>query len=375
MLLLALCLLFAPHAEGSEPGIVALRGSVRIQGLDAPVYDKNGDVRHAPASLTKVMTVLLAVESGRLDEPVTISQRATAAGGASIYLRPESKWTLRDLVYAAQLVSANDAAAAIAEHLGGSIEGFVAVMNARAAALGMHNTNFVNPHGMPHASQYSTAHDLTLLALTAAANPQFVEVAVTRRHVTASGTALVNQNRLLDEYSGLIMGKTGYTDAAGQCFVVVAERGGLRVASAILGSQGQAIWSDSAALLNYGFANYRNNVLFRPRQTLGLQDVALSGKVIVVSTEGYEFVTARGESPATRIEIHPYRPLWPPLRPGDIVGEVVVQVESQRTVVPLTVAYHVPLFTPERLKVAGVAGGLLLLYLAGSAIVTRRRRS
>lgn len=375
MLLLALCLLFAPYAEGSEPGIVALRGSVRIQGLDVPVYDKNGDIRHAPASLTKVMTVLLAVESGRLDEPVTISQRATAAGGASIYLRPESNWTLRDLVYAAQLVSANDAAAAIAEHLGGSIEGFVAVMNARAQALGMHNTNFVNPHGMPHASQYSTAHDLTLLALTAAANTQFVEVAVTRRHVTASGTALVNQNRLLDEYSGLIMGKTGYTDAAGQCFVVVAERGGLRVASAILGSQGQAIWSDSAALLNYGFANYRNNVLFRPRQTLGLQDVALSGKVIVVSTEGHEFVTARGESPATRIEIHPYRPLWPPLWPGDIVGEVVVQVESQRTVVPLTVAYHVPLFTPERLKVAGVAGGLLLLYLAGSAILTRRRRS
>ena len=375
LLLLVLSLCMTPQAEGAEPDIVALRGSVRIQGIDFPVYEKDGDVRHAPASVTKVMTILLALESGRLNEMVTVSQRATAAGGSSLYLQPGSQWIMRDLVFAAQLISANDASAAIAEHLGGSIEGFAAMMNARALELGMVNTNFVNPHGMPHAEQYSTANDLALLALAAAANPQFREIATTRRHVTANQTALATQNKLLGEYRGLVIGKTGYTDAAGQCFLVVAEREGLVVASVILGSQGQAIWSDSEALLDFGFAGYRRNVLFRARQTLGVVDVALSGKVIVVAAEGYEFVSARNERPATRVDVYPYKPLWPPLRPGDIVGEAVVQVAGQRTVVPLTVANHVPLLTPERVKMAGVVAGLLLFYALGSAIVTRRRRS
>jgi D-alanyl-D-alanine carboxypeptidase (penicillin-binding protein 5/6) len=373
ILLLLLCLLLTPQAEGAEPEIVALRGSVRIEGLDFPVYDKNGDVRHAPASLTKVMTILLALESGRQQEIVTVSQRATAAGGSSLYLRPGSEWTLLDLIYAAQLISANDAAAAIAEHLAGSIEAFAELMNNRARDLGMMNTHFVNPHGMPHADQYSTAHDLSILALVAARNKQYVEISTTRRHVTANQISLVNQNKLLGEYRGLIIGKTGYTDAAGQCFVTVAEREGLKVASVIMGSQGQNIWTDTELLLDYGFANYRKNILFRPKQTLGVVDVAFSGKVIVVATEGYEFVSPRSERPSTRIDLYPYPSLWPPLKPGDLVGEAVVQVAGKRTVVPLTVANHVPLLTPERLKISGVVGGLIMIYAVGSAIVTRRR--
>ncbi|HSL93916.1 MAG TPA: serine hydrolase, partial [Bacillota bacterium] len=371
ILLMVLCLLvMIPQVAAAEPAIVALRGSVRIQGLGFPVYDKDGDVRHAPASVTKVMTILLALESGRLDETVTVSQRATTAGGSSLYMRPGSQWSMLDLIYAAQLISANDAAAAIAEHLGGSIEGFAVMMNAKALELGMLNTNFINPHGMPHKDQYSTAHDLTLLALAAARNPQFIEISTTRRYVTANQTALANQDKLLGEYRGLVIGKTGYTDAAGQCFLVVAEREGLRVAIVILGSQGQNIWSDSVLLLDHGFDNYRNNVLFRPRQTLGVVDVAFSGKVIVVAAAGYEFVSSRNERPPTRVELYPYPSLWPPLKPGDLVGEAVVLVDGKRSVVPLTVASYVPLFTPERLKISGVVGGLILLYAVGSAIVT-----
>lgn len=372
LLCLLLCTLPAGTAQALD--IVALRGSVRIEGIEGPVFEKAGDVRHSPASLTKVMTILLALESGRLEERTTISHRAAASGGSSLYLQPGSEWLIRDLVYAAQLISANDASAAIAEHLGGSLEGFADMMNERARQLGMLNTNFVNPHGMPHNQQYSTANDMTLLGLAAAAMPEFVEIATTRRYQTENSTALANQNKLLGSYEGLILGKTGYTTQAGQCFVVVAERGGLRVASAIMGSEGQNIWSDSEALLDYGFANYRRTVLFRNRQTLGVVDVPLAGPTIVVATAEYSFVSSAYGRPDAKFEIYPYEALWPPLRPGDIVGEVVVRVGGQVTVLPVTVAHYVPLFTPQRLKAALAASVVFVMYVTAAVYATKRRK-
>ncbi len=236
------------------------------------LYDDTNDIvldgvetdrSRAMASTTKMMTALLAVESGRLDETVTVSSRAVSIGEASIGLVAGERLPLEDLVYAFLLRSGNDAATAAAEHLGGSVESFVAMMNARAGELGMDETSFANPHGLDHPDHYSSPRDLLTLIQALADNPQLASMlTVTRRPIpdAPDGTVRVAEttNRLLTTYRGVFGGKTGFTFQAGLVFAGGAEREGRRLYVVVMGSEGPgAHLADAAALLDHGFEDLK----------------------------------------------------------------------------------------------------------------------
>src|SRR3990172_91439 len=178
------------------------------------------------------MTALLALERGQLDRLVRVDVDASQLGYSSVMgLRPGEELTLEDLLYGLLLPSGNDAALAVAGHLGGSVARFVDLMNQRAAELGLVNTHFANPHGLDAPEHYSSAADLVRLARTAMANPTFAKIVSTRERTVRGKLAtyeLRNTNRLLGTYPGVDGVKTGSTDAAGQCLVAAAQRGGGR---------------------------------------------------------------------------------------------------------------------------------------------------
>ncbi len=221
------------------------------------VWARRPDLRLPPASLTKVMTALLAIERGRLDEVVTVSPAAAAETGTRLGLAPGDRMRAAELLAAALLGSANDAARALAEHLAGSERQFVERMNARAQALGMRDTHFANATGHDQRGHYSTARDLALLAEAALRDAIFSElVAVVRVTVrTADGKrvfTLENKNEMVGRYRGVIGVKTGYTQAAGPCLIALAERGQTRVLLVMLNAPNR--WWDGVAMLDSAFA-------------------------------------------------------------------------------------------------------------------------
>jgi serine-type D-Ala-D-Ala carboxypeptidase (penicillin-binding protein 5/6) len=220
------------------------------------------DERRALASTTKIMTALLAIEHGDLDRLVTVSSRAASVGEASIGLVAGEQVPLRALVAALLVRSGNDAATAVAEAVGGSVEGFVRLMNERAAELGLENTSFANPHGLDAADHYSSAADLLALSLVAMENPEFARYAESRKiAIRDSPTGIrrvaTSTNRLLETYDGAIGVKTGFTSRAALVMVAAAERDGRRLYAVVMGSGGRGgHFDDAAALLDYGFSEF-----------------------------------------------------------------------------------------------------------------------
>ncbi len=220
------------------------------------LYAKNENARLPMASTTKIMTALLAIESGRMDETVRVPDAAIGTEGSSMYLQTGETLTLSDLVYGLMLRSGNDAAVAIALLLDGSTEAFAERMNARAQALGLLDTHFVTPNGLHDPDHYTTAHDLALLSAAALENPVFAGIVRTEYIRTAGSNphTLKNKNRLLWEYEGGIGVKTGYTKAAGKCLVFAAERGGMKLVGAILNCP--SMWDTAKRMLDDGFSRF-----------------------------------------------------------------------------------------------------------------------
>lgn len=348
------------------------RAALVTPGTADALWTRAAATRHAPASLTKVLTAVLAIESNRLEDQVVVSQRAAAVGGSALHIRAGEQYSLRDLLYATMLISANDASAAIAEHIGGSLAEFNDMMNARAAELGLSNSRFANAHGLPDRGQFSTAGDLARLGLHAASLPQFLAVAGRERHTMANGRVLVNQNRLLGTLPGVVAGKTGFTDEAGHCLLIIAKRDNLTLVSVVLGAQGQAMWSDTTTLLEHGFATFTREVLIRQRQTLGVVDIPLAGQVLLVAENELARTITRAAKGVYSTELHVKPRLFPPLRRGSRLGEAIVRQGDQEVGrVYVTVPAHVPLFTHMRLL---VAAGLAALGVGLSLIVRRRKR-
>ena len=221
------------------------------------------DVPRPMASTTKMMTALLAIESGRLDETVTVSQRAADIGEAEIGLQAGERVPLSMLVHALMIRSGNDAAMATAEHLAGTVEGFVAMMNARAAELGMTATTFANPHGLDEVGHASSPRDLLTLGMAGMEHPEFAEMAQMSSYRISDapdGTPRVAEatNALLTTYRGAFGVKTGFTFQAGLVIVAGAERDGRRLWAVVMGADGPgAHFSDAARLLDHGFERLR----------------------------------------------------------------------------------------------------------------------
>lgn len=254
----AACLLPWNALAGTmDPPRITAKSAIIVDAHTGSVlWSQDPDDRLPPASTTKVMTAILALESGRLREPVEASPEACMAAPSKVNLRPGQRLMLEDLVYAILLNSANDASIAIAEHLSSSVSAFGERMTARARLLGATRTNFVNPHGLTQDGHYSTARDLATIFRYALAVPKFREVLSTKAVVvgvenSTRRIALRSHNRLLDSYRIPVIGKTGYTVAAKKCFVGAGNYGGREVIVALMGSRD--LWGDARRLLEYGF--------------------------------------------------------------------------------------------------------------------------
>ena len=261
--------LLLPHTASAEQDAdVPAQAAYLIEANSGRVlYAKNENTRLPMASTTKIMTALLAIESGRLSETVTVPEEAVGTEGSSMYLRVGEQIPLRDLVYGLMLRSGNDAAVAIACFLDGGTEAFAEHMNARAAELGLRDTHFVTPNGLHDANHYTTARDLAILGAAALREPAFSEIVSTQYRTTEGSIphTLKNKNRLLWEYEGAIGVKTGYTKAAGKCLVFAAERGEMKLVGAILNCP--TMWNTAKTLLDRGFSGYRIG-LFLSRETV-----------------------------------------------------------------------------------------------------------
>lgn len=225
----------------------------------AMIASQSADSERSIASVTKIMTGLLVLERANLDDEVVISGAAAATGEKEIDLVAGETVTVRDLFKALMVHSANDAATALAEHIGGSVSGFVAMMNERAAELGLEHTHFANPHGLDAPGHYSSANDLLLIARTAMEYPLFADSVRSTTLVFPSapdGTIRTGSstNLMLDEYEGMLGVKTGFTFQALLTFVGAAERDGRRIYVIVLGSEGvRGHFADARLLLDYAF--------------------------------------------------------------------------------------------------------------------------
>jgi len=230
------------------------------------LYQKDPDLRLSPASTTKVVTAILALESGhKLSETITVSKAATRVPASKLYLRPGQTITIEHLLYGILLSSANDASMVLAEGVAGSGERYTELMTKKAHDIGAVNSHFTNPHGLTAPEHYSTARDLAILFRYAMKNPTFRQIIQTKiSSVTSNSTvkkrtvvrriSVRNHNRLLWNFDGAIGGKTGYTFAAQKCFVGAVARNGVTLIVSILGARDQ--WGDTKKLLEYGFDNY-----------------------------------------------------------------------------------------------------------------------
>lgn len=294
------------------------------------LYEKEKDEQLPPASTTKILTAIMAIESGRLDEIVTVGTNPTLVEGTSVYLTDGEKVKLRDLVRAALLHSANDAALAIAEYLGGSVQDFAVMMNAKAKSLGAVNSNFVNPHGLSQEGHYSTAYDLALIGRYAMCNETFrqmVEAKILDWEGQAWQTRLININRILWSYEGANGVKTGYTKEARYTIVASAARDNRTYLAVVLGSPGNLIYQDAEALLDYGFKNFQELELASPQTIAAAVEVNRGQKLELVPKE--DFSLSLPQESIMKVESRVILNNLPQeIAQGDMVGQMVFLVNG-----------------------------------------------
>lgn len=289
------------------------------------LYEQNADRKMLIASTTKIMTALVAIENDTLSDVVTV-KRSHMAEGSSMYLKEGERLTLETLLYGLLLCSGNDAALAIADHVGGGVDNFVDMMNAKAKELGMTGTSFANPNGLDDEKHYSTARDMAKLAAAAAENETFVRICSTRS-VSVGGRVMSNHNKLLGMVEGCIGMKTGYTKAAGRTLVSCAQRDGQRLAAVTL--QDGNDWLDHSAMLEYGFQTYPaqrfltvGEVVRRVRVE-GCDGAAMD----LAAADSFSWPLAQGEKVETRWEVP--NSLKAPLSAGDVAGQAVFVLNGQ----------------------------------------------
>ena len=217
----------------------------------------NENSRLPMASTTKTMTALIVLEHCRLDELVSVPSEAVGTEGSSMYLKYDEVISVEDLLYGLMLLSGNDAAVALAIHVGGSIEGFAELMNDKAKEMGFKDTHFVTPNGLHNNDHYTTAYELALIGAEALKNDDFRTIVSTQYHTSTTGSitrTMKNKNALLWDYEGAIGIKTGYTMAAGRCLLFAAERDGMTLVGAVMNCR--PMFEAAEELMNYGFSNY-----------------------------------------------------------------------------------------------------------------------
>jgi len=296
------------------------------------LFEHNADARVFPASTTKIMTLVVALEAvqqGRasLDALATASSGAAGLGGTQVFAAPGEAFSLRDWLTAVTVGSANDASVVVAEHIAGSEERFVAMMNERASQLGMAGTRFANPHGLHHDDHYTTAKDMAILARHAVTVPDLLSFTRIYRTTFRHGTfALANFNRLLRTYVGSDGLKTGHTSQAGFCLVATASRDGSRFIAVTMRAPSAAARNrDIARLLDHAFAHYRSLPVADRGQVLGISRVykGLYEQVDVIAPSAFGITLEKGKEHGVEKHVT-IRPAVAPVAAGQVLGEVVL---------------------------------------------------
>ncbi|TCL71604.1 D-alanyl-D-alanine carboxypeptidase (penicillin-binding protein 5/6) [Hydrogenispora ethanolica] len=324
------------YVPGYEQGPRVRAGAAIIieAKTGAILFAKNAEQRRAPASTTKMMTAIVALEKGNLNRTVTISRRAAAVPGSSIPIRAGERVLLKELLKGMMLESGNNGSVAVAEGVAGGVDPFIELMNRKAKEIGALQTNFRNPHGLRAPSHYTTALDLALIARYGLANPKFAAL-VSRKTATlqklgGKDEKLWNTNRLLWSFQGADGVKTGTTNEAGYCLVASATREGQRYIAVVLNSGDR--WGDCARMLEYAFTEFTTVQIANTRKALARVSVAggRPRQVLVYPRANLFAVVRKGQEGLVRAQLTLIpQPVRAPLHPGQALGKIGYRFQDQ----------------------------------------------
>ncbi len=334
LVLLLPCL---PAAALSEDEIASPSAILMDADSGKILFEKNAHEQRPCASITKVMTLLLvmeALDSGRihLDDTVTASAHAASMGGSDIWLEEGEQMTADDMIKATAVASANDAAVALAEHIAGSEDDFVVMMNDRAKELGMEETVFLNCNGLDEDGHVTSAYDVALMSCALLQHEKIFDYTSIWIDTLRGGeTQIVNTNKLLKTYDGITGLKTGTTSAAGSCISASADRDGLRLVAVVLGADsGTERFRDAAALLDYGFANFESVALSLSDEIYpvavenGMQDT------VDVTCTGVGAVTVpKGSAENVKQTLDIAEQVEAPVKKGALVGTITFSIDGE----------------------------------------------
>ncbi|WP_050615601.1 D-alanyl-D-alanine carboxypeptidase family protein [Bacillus testis] len=338
--LLLLASLLAPPSSASATEeaqsikVSAVNAVLMEQKSGRVLFEKKAHQRKRIASITKIMTAIIAIESGKLNDTVSISEQAVRAEGSSLFLKPGQKMKLEDLVYGLMLRSGNDAATAIAEHVGGSVEGFALLMNQKAEELGMKDSSFTNPHGLDNTeNHYSSAYDMALLTRYAMDNRTYAKIAGTKIHRApnteeAWDYSWKNKNKMLTLYKYSTGGKTGFTKLARRTLVSTAQKDGMDLIAVTLNDGDD--WKDHMNLFEYGFKQYTLTQVLRPGYVKGIQSKFYRKKVVLKRPFYYPLTADEQDRVTAEIKLVKPGRNWsnkdniPP-----IVGKAIVELNGE----------------------------------------------
>lgn len=336
------CFLFLiPIVKADEDLAPNSKSAILIEASTGRIlFEKNSDEQLAPASMTKIMSMLLimdAIDSGKisLTDSVMISKNAALMGGSQVFLQEGETYTVEQLLKGIAIASGNDAVVAMAEKVGGSVDNFVNMMNEKAKSLGLNNTHFVNPHGLDAKDHYSSARDMSIMGKELVKYEKILEFTSIYedylKKPDGSSTWLVNTNRLVRFYNGVDGLKTGFTSTAGYCITTTAKKNDMRLLSVVMGADTSDKRSnDTVNMLNYGFNSYQIKEILKQDQVLG--EITINGgkkeKVPVSLKKNITEITSVNDKNKTYSWEVEFQEGKAPLKKGDIVGKVIVKDEN-----------------------------------------------
>lgn len=353
-IIILLLILIIPVTVKAEELDLTAKSSILIEASTGEILsEKNSDEKLAPASMTKIMTMLLIMESLEkneytLDDKVNISTNAASMGGSQVFLEAGSELKVKELLKAIAIASANDAAVAMAEYTAGSTESFVNLMNEKAASLGCTNTTFKNVHGLDAEGHLTTAKDMAIMARELLKHEEILNYSSIYEEFLnkpdGSSTWMVNTNKLIKYYNGLDGLKTGFTKNAGYCLTATAKRNNMRLISVVMNEPTtEKRSSDTIKLLNYGFANYKIKVVMPKDQDLGSIEIKNGKKetVGIKLTEDATNLESISDNKKYGFNINVDK-IKAPIKVGDIIGKLEITIDgSIKKEIPITVKENV----------------------------------
>lgn len=323
------------------------------------LYEKNIHEKYAPASMTKMMSLLLVmeyIEQGGMnfEDQITISENASKMGGSQIFLKNGEKMSVNDLLKGVTIASANDAVTALAERVAGTTEAFVGMMNDKAKKLGLKDTNFKNVHGLDEANHYSSAYDMAMIAKELVRHEKILTFSSIYedylRENTPEKVWLVNTNKLVRFYKGADGLKTGYTEEAGYCLTATAKKNGMRLITVVMGEEESSKRNaETTKMLDYGFDQYELETLLTKESVIGNVRISKSIKeeVSIVPTTDVTLLHKKGNKKKNNSYKLELDDIKVPLKKGEVVGSLILKEDND-------IIRKVPVSVNEDIKKANI---------------------